>query len=62
MEKRMLTLPELAHYLGLAPQTIKNRLSSGDFPIMPTRKLCRKLLWDKKRVDQYLDRVGRMDS
>jgi predicted DNA-binding transcriptional regulator AlpA len=62
MEKRMLTLPELAHYLGLAPQTIKNRLSSGNFPVLPTRKLCKKLLWDKKRVDHYLDKISRMDS
>lgn len=60
MEKRMLNLKELAVYIGLAPQTIKNQLSQGVFFIPPTR-LGRKLLWDKKLVDKHLDRLPAMD-
>ena len=51
MEKRMFCVKELAHYIGLAPQTIKNQFYAGRFPIPPTR-LGRKLLWDKKNCGQ----------
>lgn len=60
MEKRMLNIKELGFYIGLAEQTIKNKLSSGTFPI-PPKRLGRKLLWDKKRVDKYLDKLVEMD-
>ena len=60
MEKRMFCVEDLAHYIGLAPQTIKNQLYAGRFPIPPTR-LGRKLLWDKKLVDKFLDNLPRMD-
>ena len=60
MEKRMLSLKEFAHYIGLAPQTVKNGLSAGTFPISP-KKLGRKLLWDKKMVDKYLDKLEKID-
>lgn len=60
MEKRMLNLRELANYIGLAPQTIKNMRSRGDFPI-PSKHICRKLLWDKKAVDAYLDKLRERD-
>ena len=59
-EKRMLSLKELAHYIGLAPQTIKNQFYGGRFPISPKR-IGRKLLWDKKTVDKYLDGLKEMD-
>ena len=61
MGKRMLSVDELGHYIGLAPQTIKNQLYAGRFPI-PPKRLGRKLLWDKKMVDRYLDRLKAMDS
>ena len=60
MEKRMLSLEELAEYIGLAPQTIRNQRCRGDFPI-PSKPLGRKLLWDKKTVDNYLDKLKEMD-
>ena len=60
MEKRMLSLRELAHYIGLAPQTIKNQLYAGKF-FIPPKRIGRKLLWDKKTVDKYLDRLTEMD-
>jgi len=56
MEKRMLSLKELACYIGLAEQIIKNKLYAGEFPIAP-KKIGRRLLWDKKLVDKYLDRL-----
>jgi predicted DNA-binding transcriptional regulator AlpA len=61
LEKRMLSVDELGHYTGLAPQTIKNQFYAGRFPI-PPKRLGRKLLWDKKMVDRYLDRLKAMDS
>jgi len=56
----MLTVKELSQYIGLAPQTIKNQFYAGRFPIPPTR-LGRKLLWDKKLVDRFLDKLPKMD-
>jgi hypothetical protein len=58
MGKRMLSTKELAHYINLAPQTIKNQFYAGTFPI-PATRLCRKLLWDKKVVDRCLDRLSK---
>jgi hypothetical protein len=58
IKKRMLSTKELAHYINLAPQTIKNQFYAGTFPIPPTR-LGRKLLWDKKVVDKCLDRLSK---
>jgi predicted DNA-binding transcriptional regulator AlpA len=60
MKKRMLDLKELAAYIGLAEQTIKNMRSKGEFPI-PSKHICRKLLWDKRDVDAYIDRLTRRD-
>ena len=58
MEKRMLDINELSFYIGLAVQTIRNQLSCGDFPI-PPKRLGRKLLWDKRVIDNYLDGLGK---
>ncbi len=56
MERRMLGIKELADYLGLAPQTIRNQLSAGTFPIR-TKRLGRRLKWDRRDVDLYLDKL-----
>jgi hypothetical protein len=61
MEKRMLSTKELAHYINLAPQTIKNQFYAGRFPI-PATRLGRKLLWDKRVVDKCLDKLPKSDS
>lgn len=60
MEKRLLDINGLAEYICLRPQSIRDMLSAGTFPIRPTRALGRKLLWDRKGVDRFLDkaRVG----
>lgn len=52
--KRMLTIRELSTRIGLKPQTIRNKLNCGTFPIK-TKRIGRKLLWDIKDVDRFLD-------
>jgi predicted DNA-binding transcriptional regulator AlpA len=56
IEKRMLGVRELSAYLGLQPQTIYNQLSAGTFPIK-TKRLGRRLKWDRRDVDHYLDKL-----
>ena len=56
MEKRLLSIKEMSVYINLKPQTIRNQLSAGTFPIPPI-KLGGKLLWDKKKVDIFLDKA-----
>lgn len=58
--KRMLNFEELGHYIGLSPQTIRNKFYSGEFPI-PAKRIFSKILWDKKDVDNYLDKLKRID-
>ena len=49
---RMLTIPQLAQYLGLAEQTVRNHA-----PEIPGRKkFGRKVVYDIKAVDRWLDR------
>ena len=52
--KRMLTISDLSTRIGLKPQTIRNKLNCGTFPIK-TKRIGRKLLWDIKDVDRFLD-------
>ncbi len=60
IEKRMLTCEELADYIGLSVQTIRNKLSQGKFPI-PAKRIFSKLLWDRRDVDKYIDRLPKID-
>ena len=60
MPKRMLNFDELGHYIGLRPQTIKNKFYTGEFPI-PAKKIFSKVLWDMKDVDKYLDKLTKID-
>jgi predicted DNA-binding transcriptional regulator AlpA len=60
MEKRLLSIKEISVYLNLRPQTIRNKLSAGTFPILPI-KIGGKLLWDKKMVDRFLDNAKPRD-
>ena len=59
-QKRMLNFEELAKYIGLRPQTIRNKFYAGEFPI-PAKKIFTKVLWDKKDVDKYLDKLPKID-
>jgi predicted DNA-binding transcriptional regulator AlpA len=56
LEKRMLNIRDLSDYLGVSPQSIYNRLSAGTFPIK-TKRIGRRLKWDRRDVDHYLDRL-----
>jgi predicted DNA-binding transcriptional regulator AlpA len=60
IEKRMMSFAELAEYIGLRPQTIRNKFYAGEFPI-PAKKILSKVLWDKKDVDKYLDKLSKID-
>jgi len=51
---RMIDINDLATRIGLKPQTIRNKLNCGSFPIK-TKKIGRKLLWDIRDVDEFLD-------
>ena len=59
-EKRMMNFNELAEYIGLRPQTIRNKFYAAEFPI-PAKKILSKVLWDKKDVDKYLDKLPKID-
>ncbi len=56
MEKRLFGINEVADYLSLSPQTIRNKLRAGTFPVEPRRLFGRKLLWDKRELDLYISR------
>lgn len=58
--KRMLNFEELGEYIGLRPQTIRNKYYAGEFPI-PAKKIFSKVLWDLKDVDAYLDKLSKID-
>ena len=57
MERRLLGIEELSEYIGIRPQTIRNRLSSGTFPI-PAKKVCGRVKFDKRDVEKYLARLN----
>jgi predicted DNA-binding transcriptional regulator AlpA len=56
MEKRLLGIGELSEYIGIRPQTIRNRLSRGTFPI-PAKKVCGRVKFDLRDVESYLDKL-----
>ena len=56
----MLTFEDLSFYIGLSSQTIRNKFYAGEFPI-PAKRIFSKILWDKKDVDKYLDKLQKID-
>ncbi len=56
MEPRLFGIRELAEYLGIKPQTIRNRLCSGTFPI-PVIRVLGRIKFDRRDVDRYIDRM-----
>jgi hypothetical protein len=58
--KRLLTVDEAAHYLGLAPRTLRNGLgprAAKPFPVRPVR-VGGRVLFEKKSLDRYVDSLG----
>ncbi len=56
VERRMMDIQDLSAYTGLSRQTIYNKLSAGTFPIK-TKRIGRRLKWDRRDVDRYLDQL-----
>jgi predicted DNA-binding transcriptional regulator AlpA len=55
--KRLLTVKEAAHYLGLSPRTIYNQIcpkAKKPFPIQPKR-IGGKALFDIRELDRLID-------
>jgi predicted DNA-binding transcriptional regulator AlpA len=56
MEKRLLNIIDLSEILGIAAQTIRNRLSQGTFPI-PAKKVCGRVKFDRQDVEKFLQNL-----
>ena len=56
MEQRFIGIEELGQYLDIRPQTIRNHLSNGTFPI-PAKKICGRVKFDKKDVERYVSKL-----
>jgi hypothetical protein len=59
--KRMLNIPETSEYMGLRPQTVRNKLTAGIFPV-PAKKIFSKILFDKKDIDRFSTMLKRRFS
>jgi len=59
--RRMLGIEEVSIIIGLRPQTIRNKLSNGTFPIA-TKKIGRLLKWDSKDIEKFLDRLPKIND
>lgn len=55
--KRLLTVDETAVALGLSPKSIRNRLSTGEFPLKAV-KLAGRTLFKAKEIDTLVDGLG----
>ena len=57
IKPRLVSLDQAAAYLGLAPKTLRNRLSRGaeaPFPVKPKR-IGRRVLFDIRELDAFVD-------
>lgn len=57
----LLTIPDVAEVTSMQPQTIRNRLARGDFPI-PSLKIGRRRLFRVIDVAAFLDQVAGIDT
>ena len=62
LEKRMLNTEDMAQLMGISVRTIRYLVRNGRFPISPTVRVGRRYLWDKRAVDQYLDKASAINS
>jgi len=53
IERRLLGIQELGQYIGIRPQTIRNRLCNRNFPI-PAKRVCGRVKFDRRDVEKYL--------
>ena len=59
--RRMLGIQKVWTIIGLKPQTIRNKLSNGTFPIA-TRKIGRLLKWDSRDIERFLDSLPKINK
>ena len=59
--RRMLGIEEVSIIIGLRPQTIRNKLSNGTFPIA-TKKIGRLLKWDSGDIEKFLDSLPKINE
>ncbi len=55
---RLVSVKELAEYIGYAPRTIYNEVGNGTFPIKP-RRFGRTVRFDLNEVDRYIESVSK---
>jgi hypothetical protein len=60
IQERLIGIGELAELLSCKPQTIRNKLSLGIFAIL-TYKLLGRLKWKLSEVENYLNRLRRIN-
>jgi len=60
ISRRMLGIAEVSTIIGLKPQTIRNKLTNGTFPI-PTKKVGRLLKWDSRDIEKFLDSLPKIN-
>lgn len=54
--QKLLGIKELSEGIGIKPQTIRNRLSKGTFPI-PAIKVCGRVKFKLKEIEKYLSNL-----
>jgi hypothetical protein len=61
---RLLNIEQAAYYLGMAPKTLRNRISrKAENPIaLRHKKLGRKVVFDIRDLDEYADNVPYADG
>jgi predicted DNA-binding transcriptional regulator AlpA len=60
-QKKLLTVDEAASALGISAKSIRNRLSSKDFPIKAV-KLTGRTLFKVSDIDKLVERLGAGDG
>lgn len=53
-DKRLISVQDLAQYLGMSPWTIRAKIRKDEFPFRP-RRLGRFLKFDIQEVEQYIN-------
>ncbi|MBW2149768.1 MAG: helix-turn-helix domain-containing protein [Deltaproteobacteria bacterium] len=61
IEQRMLNTREIARFMGMSVRTIRYLVHQGRFPIPSLMKIGRRYMWDRKAVEDYLDRASGID-
>ena len=55
-DKRLMSVQDLAQYLGMSPWTVRAKIRKNEFPFKP-RRLGRFLKFDIQEVDRYINNL-----